>query len=141
MDNILMTLGDTFYVLEYDDTYGRNKRIDYVYLYDIGDITFCAKILNKSLSNSVVCSHRKVINNPKSKQRDNNPAYCFVELSTKEYKGRIVHLYKTDENPIRDNINPYIRLSEEEIEEIKKEILEKRIHMKPVLVEYVESLN
>jgi hypothetical protein len=134
-----MTLGDVFNVLEYDDVYGRSIKVDYVYLHDIGDITFCAKILNKPLSNKVQRAYTKVINNPLKKNRENDIAYSFVALNTKEFKDRIVHFANTENNPIY-NANPLIRLIEEDVQEIKKEIISKEKVLNPILVAYIKSL-
>jgi len=135
----LMFFGDIFYVYEYDENCGENHKVEYVYLYDIGDLMYCAKILNKSDSSLCRSTYNKLSNNPNKKHLLESIAFCYVELDTKEYKDRIVHLAKTDQNP-KNCGNIVIRLNDRDIQDIKDVILERSRFFDQVLVDYIKEL-
>ena|SRR3990167_106700 len=112
MDNL--TFGDVF----------RFKEKEYIFLASTQEIIYAAFILNSVQSKQVITQFDRQRNAEKMKS---NPAYCFIQLRTEEFKDRIAHFARTDAGEYSKIDNALYfdkigKLNNQDIEEIKREI-------------------
>lgn len=97
--------------------YGENF---YVYLMQTEDTIYAAKILHKELTEDLVRSRNIKSRNPKNKVSE-KPMYCFVVLSTQEFKGQAAHYGNPGMSP-NIPIEGYSELNEADLKILKHEI-------------------
>ena len=91
----------------------------YVYLVQVDDLIFAARILDRETTDALVKARDNKGKSPKNRIQD-NPMYCFVILSTDEFRGQAAHYHQqlpTDSQPEELRV-----LSKEDIEALKNEI-------------------
>ena len=126
----MLNFGDLFYI----------EDKEYVYLFSDGESIYAAIVLNATRTKQV--KHAE-------KNRDRKGAshqmllYCYVELSTEEYRDCSANMITTQEeislntSPIRYSSN---KLDKEDIYEIRGEILDSKDLFKPALVKHMEEI-
>lgn len=108
-------------IIKFGDVF-MHKEKEYIFLAKIDEILYTAEILNKEFSQNINRLYELKQKNPRN--NCDIILYCFVILSTEEFKDRMVHFNKVarDEdslafNSIRQNI-----LCEDDLKDIKQEI-------------------
>ncbi|MDO8513426.1 MAG: hypothetical protein Q7S37_02910 [bacterium] len=124
------------------------KGSKYVYLIEVGQITYLAKIIEDKEMAKKLIMRREFVERTSlqgdlnSQSRLNSPLYCFVILSTVDFEGALALLHKLgyDSTSAADysNLN---KLNEEDLEGLKEEIKENENSLPPEVVDYVKSLN
>lgn len=113
MPGEFFTLGDVF----------RHKENEYVYLVGDDEITYAALICSPTHSEQLQKMFLNKNKNGALVDRINqSTTYYFVILETVEYKDRAAHFGKP-ENEARADVQKISRLSEEDVERLKSEIL------------------
>lgn len=95
----------------------------YVYLAATEEIIYLAKILSRSEAERInnLCARRQ--SDGQINRVDNSPLYCFVILSTDEFRDKMAHLGKTDHGFNLDSYMDSIgRLNKIDLRAIKKTI-------------------
>lgn len=122
---------------------------DYAYLgeWREGKIIFLARIPDIKFSKLVTQQHdRRSVCPPNQTtlRALSSPIFFYVELTTEEFKNRLVMLTRpdADESKMQNYCKSLQVLCEEDIEKIKKEILEAPGNaITPKLKEYIQKLN
>lgn len=97
---------------------------EYIFLANTTEQLFAAKILNKELTQEIVSAYKKALKSG-SPARERALVFCYVELKTEDFRGRIASLAKTENTnfDILSNKSSYT-LCREDLQTLKKEILE-----------------
>lgn len=102
------------------------KGSEYVYLAATEEIIYLARILNSSEGDTINSLYlKKLSGGAMSKVRvADSPLYCFVILTTEEFKNRMAHLHKSgyDFGPFSP-MECMGRLNEKDLKEIKETII------------------
>jgi hypothetical protein len=115
-DATMISFGDVF----------RYRGEVYVYLATFDGVVHTAKILSKEDSNLILSAHDKkaLVGRP---EKRGNVLYCYVVLSTSEFKDRLAHLLHYDKRGIEPSFESFIdrmgRLGAQDIVDLKNEIM------------------
>jgi len=116
MNNIMLKFGSVF----------RYKEKEFVYLAQTNEILYSALILNSEMSKILKKRGEELCQkgSPQVKRTLSNLLYCYVELRTEDFKDRLAHFAKTDENSLTEcsSLSPIGQLIEEDLKQIKIEI-------------------
>lgn len=109
-------------MINFGDVFRYNNEECYVYLIQIDDIIYAAKILNKELTNEFVRLQNRKSRNPLNRTHEKS-TFCFVILTTDEFSDQAAH-YGSPQMPtdISDKMQKISTLNTEDIELLKKEI-------------------
>lgn len=108
-------------MIDFGDTF-RHRENDYVYLGQTEDFVYAARILNSEHTAWLTALEKAKTMNPANRTHEST-VYYFTLLSTDEFRGRAAHLHE----PAHDttlSIQSSTRLNNEDIERLKKDILE-----------------
>ncbi len=108
----VFTLGDVF----------RYSESLYVYLAQVSDITYAAKIISKDMTSQLIRLSENRSRNPLNHTQDNT-AYCVVVLSTEDFRDQGAH-YGRPQMPEGVATQFISRLDPSDIESLKSKILE-----------------
>ena len=102
------------------------KETEYVYLAATAVIIYLAKILNRTDGEAISRLYLKrqsqgAMSNIKTAD---SPLYCFVQLTTDEYKDRLAHFHQPGQDFGRDYAMDSVgRLNDADLKEIKETIM------------------
>lgn len=118
------------------------KEKEYVFLAKTEDITYAAEILDQESSLNFKNLRSKTAKNSKESYKLNqNLAYCFVELKTKEYEERIAHYGYPQIGDAPENVmNPIGILCDEDIKNLHKEISAEDLAVSGELKELIRNI-
>lgn len=116
----------------------RYKEEYYVYLLEIDELTFLAKILNPEITRALVRSRDLKSKNPNN-HTDMQPMYCFVVLTTDKFDGYSAHYGSGHEIPKNCSVEIISELNKEDLKKLKKEIREDNA-ISPLLKETANKL-
>jgi len=125
---LIITFGDIF----------RYKEEDYVYLAQNSEIIYAAKILDEEKANQILKLEERRIRSPKMQ---NHVLYSFVILSTNEFKNRMAHFNRTDENNISASFDIVGLLNREDMIKVKEEILNENSAVPIELKEMIKDID
>lgn len=112
----MLTFGDTF----------KHREKDLVYLAQTADILYAALILPSEDSRLLNSLEKRIKDSARAGTMLSNKLYCFVQLTTEEFKDRIAHLGspQQDESTITEYVvlTPTGKLNSFDLKQIKKEI-------------------
>lgn len=112
----MLTFGDTF----------RYREKELVYLAQTVDILYAALILPIEDSKVLDSLQKRIKDGAKAGQMLSNKLYCFVQLTTEEFKDRIAHLGNTQQDESTTTectvLSPTGKLNNFDLKQIKKEI-------------------
>lgn len=124
------------------------KGSKYVYLIEVGQITYLAKIIEDKATAKQLIMRREFIENNSlrgdfnSQNRLKSPLYCFVVLSSADFEGTLALLHKLGyDSTSAANFSNLNKLNEEDLEGLKKEIKDNEDSIPKEVVDYVKSLN
>ncbi|MFA6547511.1 MAG: hypothetical protein WCT11_01030 [Candidatus Magasanikbacteria bacterium] len=101
------------------------KELEYVYLAATEEIIYLAKILNRADGEAINRLYLKRQNQGalSNVKIADSPLYCFVQLTTNEYRDRLAHFHQPGQDFGRDYIMDSIgRLNDADLKEIKETI-------------------
>lgn len=102
------------------------KEVEYVYLAATEEVIYLAKILNHTDGEAI---NKLYIKRQSQGAMSNikiadSPLYCFVQLTTNEFKDRLAHFHQPGQDFGRDYIMDSIgRLNDADLKEIKETIM------------------
>jgi len=112
----MLTFGDTF----------RYREKEFVYLAQTADILYTALILPAEESKQLDSLQKRIKDGTKAGQMLDNKLYCFVQLTTEEFKDRVAHLGNTQQDESTTTectiLSPTGKLNDFDLKQIKKEI-------------------
>lgn len=109
----------------------------YVYLAQIDTIIYLAKLCSREISDNFIKVRDQIFASGNKKRQDSD-AWCFVQLTTEQFKERIAHLQKPD---YQEDFFDYVgTLNDEDKNELVKTILEDSRFMPKELVIFVKTL-
>ena len=110
-------------MINFGDVFRYNEEL-YVYLVQIDDITFAAKIISKEVTDAFVRLRDTKSKTPGNKTHERT-SFCFVVLSSDEFRGQAAH-YGRPQMPaeISEKIQLVCTLNKEDIELLKSDIKE-----------------
>lgn len=79
--------------LSFGDVFLYEER-HYVFFLEADGIFYCGRILDEQQAKSLFALY----NRPSERIRHNHIAFCFVQLSTTPFEGKIAHLARSDAN-------------------------------------------
>jgi hypothetical protein len=124
----MMSFGDIFYI---DDR-------EFVFLFADGDSIYAAIILGAEKTQQVISLEKR---DGKRGTSHTNALYCYVELTTDDYTNSSANmagaLIEIGFDGIRPSSN---KLNDEDLREIRNEIVESENLFKPTLVGYMKSI-
>lgn len=99
---------------------------EYIFLASTSEQIYTAKILNKELTQEIESAYKRALKSG-SPARERALVFCYVILKTEDFRGRMASLAKTENTnfDILSNKSAY-RLYKEDLQALKKEILESR---------------
>ena len=100
----------------------RYRELFYVYLIQTDDNIYAAKILDRETTKELIKNYEVKSKNPRNRTNE-KPIYCFVILTTDEFKDRAAH-YGAPDMPTDIAIEPFSMLNESDLNKLKKEIIE-----------------
>lgn len=106
----------------------RYREKEFVYLAQTADIWYGALILPSEDSKVLDSFQKRIKDGSKAGQMLSNKLYCFVQLTTEEFKDRIAHLGnpQQDESTVTEyvvsSLVPTGKLNNFDLKQIKKEI-------------------
>lgn len=109
------------------------NNLHYVYLSEIGQITYLARIIeDEALKNSLMqrfdgLEKASIAGKINAQAKLTNTLYCFVVLSTTDFEGDVVLLYNNklgNDTANVEKISSYCELNENDAVELKKQIIE-----------------
>ena len=105
----------------------RHNEIEYVFLTEVDDITYAARILNKETSIKIEqFADSACKNGAKSHLVNKKPLFCYVKLTTEEVKDRLAHVGRAEDKDSKDFGFDEIGclLNNTDLKRIKEEILD-----------------
>lgn len=102
----------------------RYNEHEYVYLGSSGEITYAAKIIDKRTTDILLDRQEKLSSRARNSSVEDMPVFAFVVLKTPGFENRAAHFGET--NVSEDIFNPMGCLIDEDIQSLRKEILESR---------------
>lgn len=115
----------------------RYKETFYVYLVQIEDLIFVAKIHNPEVTRALVKTRDRKSKNPNNYTFE-QPMFCFVVLSTSEFKNHSAH-YGNPELSQDIEFDIISTLNEEDLNNLKSEIKED-MATSPILRETIQKM-
>jgi len=117
----------------------------YVYFVTIGELVYLAKILDYEISKQFINAYKAAENKSQkgsfnAQKKLSDIAYCFVVLTTKEFRERVAYCYNHTADV--ENFNPNTespQLNEKDIQKIKDEIRNNNNYPRE-LKNYIEKL-
>jgi hypothetical protein len=118
------------------------KEKDYIFLAKSDQIIFAAEILDGGSTKQIKDLYERSCRNGRIEKVKSNILYCFVELSTEEFKGRMAHFVKSEKDENNFFIGEsYLSLDKKDILELKKEIEQENSAVPILLKELVAKLD
>ncbi|MDP3934862.1 MAG: hypothetical protein Q8Q46_01430 [Candidatus Giovannonibacteria bacterium] len=116
------------------------KEKEYVYLVKTDEILYVAAILNKEDTSRVNTRYENLERNGKIDQYKDHPLYCFVMLTTEEFKDRMANFYRPGHDESNLNFGGILcSLNVRDLKDIKSEILKGPVPKE--LQELVKNIN
>ncbi|MCX6712761.1 MAG: hypothetical protein NTY66_00975 [Candidatus Vogelbacteria bacterium] len=120
----------------------RFKEKDYIFLAKADQVVFVAQILDGQSTREIKSLYESKCRNGHIEKVKSNILYCFVELTTEDFKGRLAHFKDTE----RDDQNffieeRYLTLDKTDQQELKKEIESKESSVPLLLKDLISKLD
>lgn len=110
-------------MIKFGDVFRYNEE-DFVYLANVNDILYAAKILQADKTRTLRERQQQVDGNPALRERlQSHILYCFVILTTPEYKDRIAHFKGTDQTETLEVSALGVALNSHDLQEMLDTIL------------------
>jgi len=120
----------------------RYKEEEYVFLAKTDEIVYAGQILDKAKTRKIDDLCEKRFRGNIDSRIKNLPLYCYVMLYTDEFKDRMAFLGKTGEDEFDYTFDLTGQtLNEQDIFEIKKEIIDPSSPIPGILRELIEALD
>ncbi len=132
-------------MLNFGDIFRFKDRI-YVHLAakDDGVTRYAAKVISDPDNiNELLCRKNSIRGINVGPQKKNISEYlsCFIELTTAPFQECLAFLADSDKHGVTDDCEKLGNLNNDDVEELKKGILENQNVLPPIVINYVKELN
>lgn len=112
-------------IIQFGDVFKYREK-EYVFLAKTDEVLYAAQILSKEYTDKLNSLYERKCKHPRHAERiKNHVLYCFVILSTDNFRDRAAHLGLSERPEVDDDIllDIYCRLDQQDLKEIKSEIM------------------